>query len=251
VFHEAHRVLVDTGTCWIVIGDCYAGSGKGSGIPSIRNGGGLIPEAERTAPIVMPTGCKHKDLVGVPFEVAKALRNDGWWWRSPIIWNKPNISPQSMTDRLTLDYEYIFLMTKIGVGYFYDQEAIAEPSNCPGDMRYSRSRADHKSAPTSMRNGSRYNTRPVADTRNARSIWHIATTPSGADHPATFPPELPKRCILAGCPPGGTVLDPFAGSGTVGEVALRNGRSAVLIEQNAGYCDSIRARLGVTAQAAE
>jgi DNA modification methylase len=250
IFREIWRVLRMDGTVWLNLGDCYAGSGKGSGIPSIRNGGGLIAEAERTTPIVIPAGCKNKDLMLVPFEVAKALRNDGWYLRQDIVWHKPSPIPESVGDRCTKAHEYIFLLSK-QENYFFDAEAIREDPKPGNDGRMSASAMD------GFRNG-RTERRPQRQVQydeikgaNRRSVWTIATVPYPDEHTATFPPELPERCILAGCPPGGTVLDPFAGTGTVGEVALRNGRSAVLIELNAGYCDAIRARLGVTAQAAE
>ena len=156
-------------------------------------------------------GLKHKDLIGIPWRVAFALQADGWYLRQDIIWHKPNPMPESVKDRCTKAHEYIFLLTKSD-RYYFDSEAMSEPAI----------------------NG---------DVRNRLSVWMVNTRSYKGAHFATFPPELIEPCVLAGCPVGGTVLDPFGGSGTTGGVAAKNGRNAVLCELNPEYAALVDGRV--------
>jgi DNA modification methylase len=213
---------------------------------------------------------KAKDLVGIPWMVAFALRDDGWWLRTEIIWHKPNPMPESVTDRPTRSHEYVFLLSK-GPRYFYDAKAIMEPvsSDTHARTRKDRAKAEHKSAPTDKvnglraagvnpkanhdgRNGSKQNasfSAAVVDlvtTRNKRTVWTVPTQPYPEAHFATFPEDLIKPCILAGCPVGGTAVDPFGGSGTVGKVAIELGRKAIVIDLNPDYIEMAKRRCNVT-----
>lgn len=184
---------------------------------------------------------KAKDLVGIPWRVAFALQADGWWLRQDIIWHKPNPMPESVRDRCTKAHEYVFLMTK-SERYYYDAEAVSEPVACvrgPGnkkplkgveeDGQKHRTRAGlHKAAERWREDG-------PPSSRNRRSVWTVTTKPYSGAHFATMPPDLVEPCILAGCPEGGTVLDPFAGSGTTLAVAAELGRNAVGCELNPEY----------------
>lgn len=295
VFREVRRTLRADGTLWVNIGDSFWG-GKGSNGSSkarrtaddrgyFQSGGTVMMDTR-------PSDGKHpeikpKDLIGIPWMLAFALRADGWYLRQDIIWSKPNPMPESVTDRCTKAHEYIFLLTK-SARYFYDYEAMQEPATPRDDGRPFGTRDSGENGQSgrvydSWR-GSKFNDgknlvnhpnvgmkrsgnkerkqRPCADvldigaqagsipwegyTRNRRSVWNIATKPYSEAHFATFPPELPRICILAGCPAGGTVLDPFAGSGTTGKVALELGCRAVLIELNAKYIELIKKRTKTT-----
>jgi DNA modification methylase len=173
-----------------------------------------------------------KQLLGVPWRVALALQSDGWVLRSEIIWQKPNPMPESVTDRPTKAHEQIFLLTK-AERYYYDAEAIKDRAErvgvTPGG-NFIGKKADFRDVRGGFAAG-----KPQTEFRNARSVWTIATAPFAEAHFATFPPELPAKCIKAGCPKGGTVLDPFGGAGTTGLVADRLQRNAVLIELNPEY----------------
>jgi len=183
---------------------------------------------------------KPKDLVGIPWRVAFALQADGWWLRSDIIWSKPNPMPESITDRPTRAHEYIFLLAK-NERYFYDAAAIAEVSVCDHDSGNGYSRPEQLSrGGHGQSDGWRAAANP---TRNKRSVWTATTKPYPEAHFATYPPDLIEPCVLAGCPESGTVLDPFAGSGTTGMVALRASRRFVGIELNPEYVDLARARI--------
>ena len=214
VFREVKRVLVDDGTLWLNLGDSYAGSGRGpAGNLGAENN---ERHMENKHKCLTPKGLKPKDLIGIPWRVALALQADGWYLRQDIIWSKPNPMPESVTDRCTKAHEYIFLLSK-KPKYFYDHEAVKEEAQ-----------------------------NELEPTRNKRSVWEVTTKPYSGAHFATFPPDLIKPCIMAGCPTGGTVLDPFGGSGTTGMVALELGRSAELIELNPDYVDIINERTHVT-----
>jgi DNA modification methylase len=250
VFREVRRVMRHDATCWLNLGDSYAGGGGFSqGAPSnatSKSGqygrlGALKPGG------IKPQGAiKPKDLIGIPWRVALALQADGWWLRSDIIWAKPNPMPESVTDRPTKSHEYLFLLTK-SERYFYDAEAIKEPTlsldpshpsfrpNSAAISANGRKEFSNKHAMSAR------NYDPAG--RNARSVWTIATAPFSEAHFATFPPELPERCIKAGCPPGGTVLDPFGGAGTTGLVADRLQRNAILIELNPEYAAMAESRI--------
>src|SRR5690606_12985255 len=223
------RVLRRDGTLWLNLGDTYNAYNGNRGIES-RYAGDRRKIGEPMFPpghgLMVPT-LKPKDLVGIPWRVAFALQADGWYLRSDIIWAKPNPMPESVTDRPTKAHEYVFLLSK-SPRYYYDADAIGEPIQTDPSERYlERARITGRGSQGAAL--ARGNDRdksggfPVRDpanpTRNARSVWTIATRPYPGAHFATFPPELAERCILAGCPKGGTVLDPFAGSGTTGMVA--------------------------------
>ena len=242
LFDEVWRVLKEDGTLWLNIGDSYAGSGKG------RNGDGTVnvdPNSKQatsrgtTEGIVRSMknrshdGLKPKDLIGIPWRVAFALQADGWYLRQDIIWAKPNPMPESVTDRCTKSHEYLFLLTK-SERYFYDHEAIKEPSLYPDDDRKARAKTGHKSEPAEMTAGIREGS-ATYETRNKRDVWTIPTKPFKGAHFAVMPEALVEPCILAGSREGDTVLDPFAGSGTVGVVALRHQRNFVGVELNPEY----------------
>jgi len=254
VFREVRRVLRDDGTCWLNLGDSYAG-GKGQN----GNSKARLTAAERgykqaagtvlmaTRPIDLPIdGLKPKDLVGIPWRVAFALQADGWWLRQDIIWHKPNPMPESVRDRCTKAHEYVFLLTK-SARYFYDAAAVAEPSIYPDDNRKARQKPGDYAAMMTENGQLRSvinpkNARTYAN-RNRRSVWTVTTKPYKGAHFATMPPELAETCIRAGCPIGGTVLDPFAGSGTTLAVAVANGRQAMGIELNAEYAGLVHERM--------
>ncbi len=206
-----------------------------------------------------PAGLKKKDIIGIPWRVAFALQADGWYLREDIIWHKPNCMPESVTDRCTRAHEYVFHFSK-AEKYYHDAVAIMEPSTggahprgdgvnpkAKQEGRNSRMQQDrapsHPKARKNRQNES-YSAamRGLVDERNKRSVWSIPTKAYSGAHFATFPPALARPCILAGCPVGGTVLDPFGGSGTTGEVAEMEGRNSILIELNPESCDLIRER---------
>jgi DNA modification methylase len=256
IFREAHRVLRNDGTCWVNMGDCYAGAGLGGKLPTL----------------------KVKDMIAQPWRLALALQADGWYLRQDIIWHKPNPMPESVRDRCTKAHEYIFLLTK-SPRYFFDLEANKEPVsgtaharghgvnpkaafNAPTGWDTSAGEGGHGSIhrdgrrPKSFGKNSRVRVdrdpahesgaqirakqnrsfsaavSGLVDFRNKRDVWTVAPKAYRGAHYATFPPKLIEPCILAGCPVGGTVLDPFGGSGTTAEVALRHGRSAILFDLN-------------------
>jgi DNA modification methylase len=240
VFREVRRVLRDDGTLWLNLGDSYAGSGKYSQNSPSNMAGSKQSTNSASAGLRMPIpdGCKPKDLIGIPWRAAFALQADGWYLRQDIIWSKPNPMPESVTDRCTKAHEYIFLMSK-SARYFYDAEAIAEAAirageiSIPSETTMSRGQAMARGLKPS--GNATKDTFTVLDTRNKRSVWTVATSPYADAHFATFPPALIEPCILAGCPKGGTVLDPFGGAGTTGLVADRLQRSSILIELNPEY----------------
>jgi DNA modification methylase len=183
-------------------------------------------------------GLKPKDLCGIPWRVAFALQADGWWLRSDIIWSKPNPMPESVTDRPTRAHEYLFLLAK-SERYYYDADAIKEPSAGVTGGGFSRKYAEAQPA-----HGAMQLERPTDNgTRNRRSVWIIATQPFPGAHFATFPEALVEPCILAGCPEGGTAFDPLCGSGTAGVVALRRGRNFIGIDAKPEYCEMARRRI--------
>lgn len=237
VFEEVRRVLRKDGTCWVNLGDSYAREGgRTGGVPRHWDGrrddpGGLHDRRALASDI----GLKQKDLVGIPWRFAFALQDAGWYLRSEIIWAKPNPMPESVRDRPTKAHEQIFLLTR-SAKYWYDADAIAEPTLYAGDDRGGRRDARRGTICNSMSG-------VTGETRNARTVWEIATQPYKEAHFATFPPELPKRCILAGCPVGGVVLDPFLGSGTTAAVAIELGRKWIGIELNPQYAELARKRI--------
>lgn len=237
VFREVHRVLRDDGTLWLNLGDSYArnpAKGK-SGTPNGRN----LAKQGYSGGAGIPWGTKEKDLIGIPWRVAFALQADGWYLRQDIIWHKPNPMPESVRDRCTKAHEYIFMFAK-SPRYYFDFEAIREPEVC-GRMRGPALHPDAKST-----NGNGGLSRRKSDgKRNRRSVWEVNTKPFKEAHFATYPPDLIEPCILAGCPEGGTVLDPFFGAGTTGLVAQQHGRNWIGCELNPDYADIARRRLGI------
>ena len=219
-------------------------------------------------------GIKPKDLIGVPWLTAFALRSAGWYLRQDIIWSKPNPMPESVTDRCTKAHEYLFLLSK-SERYYFDQDAIMEPAAPESAARYeyafggaksealieaNKTGIGQRTRPSGTRtlrksgdygngagrnDGDRHPSGGWSDgaVRNKRSVWHVTTTPFTEAHFATFPPALIEPCIKAGCPTGGTVLDPFGGAGTTGVVADRLGRSAILIELNPEYANMAERRV--------
>lgn len=246
VFREVRRVLRDDGTLWLNLGDSYAGSGKGAWDKTDVQKEVYVPDPDgREA--AMPkrwNGIKPKDLIGIPWTVALALRADGWYLRSDIIWHKPNPMPESVTDRPTKAHEYIFLLSKSAT-YYYDSDAIKEPYTDSSLARYEYS-AISKVGKTSgagyvLGEGNRGNMTQVGvsrttaglkshehvvhdEGRNKRTVWTVNTQSYSEAHFATFPEELIEPCILAGSRKGDIVFDPFLGSGTTGLVAERYGR---------------------------
>ena len=242
VFREVRRVLRDDGTLWLNLGDSYAGAGLGGGTQN--QGIHAYPEANT---VQSRTGArrvgnlKPKDLMGVPWRVAFALQDDGWFLRSDIIWHKTNPMPESVRDRPTKAHEYLFLLSK-SERYFYDADAIKE--------RATRSKAWNKvrHCHDGTRGGAGHLGASIpwvsdGQGRNKRSVWTVTTKPYKGAHFATYPPELIEPCILAGSPEGGTVLDPFTGSGTTGAVAIKHGRRFIGTELNPEYGDLARERM--------
>lgn len=250
IFSEVKRVLRDDGTLWLNLGDSYANPGIQSS--ALSSTGGFTGERVRAGKKgtmnsvlrAIPEGIKYKDLVGIPWMVAFALRANGWYLRADIIWAKSNPMPESVTDRPTKAHEYVFLLTK-SEKYYYDAEAIKE-SSTTGDTRrpYMSQGAkmlDNRD-PTQWKGGQeRDNADPA--TRNKRSVWRVNTKPYRGAHFATWPEDLVEPMVLAGCPKGGTVLDPFSGSATTGKVANAHGRNYVGLDANANYLDMATARL--------
>ena len=199
-------------------------------------------------------GAKPKDLLGIPWRVAFALQADGWYLRQDIIWHKPNPMPESVTDRCTKAHEYIFLLAK-SPRYYYDNKAIMEPAqygeqhaNKATSWGTNRKHPNKANVADYAFKGDNHTTSKMEDGsygRNRRSVWTVTTKPYREAHFATFPPDLIQPCIRAGCPAGGTVLDPFGGSGTTGEVAASEGRKAVLIELNPEYVKLAKNRGGL------
>ena len=299
VFREVRRVLADDGVVWLNLGDSYCntdkwgGGGLNTGKQTVANDGSIPSWTVRRRK--QPFGMKPKDLVGIPWMTAFALRDDGWYLRRDIIWHKPNPMPESVRDRCTSSHEYIFHLSK-SERYFYDAEAVAElasdamvqqieqgydglglkdyegagvqnPSTVKGRIiANARKRADQfggkKYNGKNESSGDRtkigfneqwdgkhsdwsvYTGRP---TRNLRSVWTIPTQPYPEAHFATFPATIPERCIKAGSRLGDTILDPFCGSGTTGQVAIQLGRSFIGIELNPTYAELARRRIDVAA----
>ena len=264
VFEEVRRVLTDDGTCWVNMGDCYISNSKSDyGDPKYAGGRDRIDNQNRKH----IEGLRPKNIVGQPWRVAFALQASGWYLRQDIIWNKPNPMPESVKDRCTKAHEYIFLLSK-SPRYYYDLEAIKEPVTGNAHSRGSGVNPKAAKAPngwdTSKGNGGHgvihkdgrsrgttYKPRPrqnesfssavrwMVDKRNRRSVWSVQTKPFPQAHFATFPPALIEPCILAGCPKGGVVLDPFIGSGTTAIVAHKHDCKFIGIELNQTYLDEI------------
>jgi DNA modification methylase len=249
IFREVKRVLRKDGTLWLNLGDCY--SGNCSRTSTGRAGLGNPREGVFAK---KGKGIKPKDLVGIPWMVAFALRADGWYLRQDIIWHKPNPLPESVTDRCTRAHEYIFLLSK-SKKYYYDADAIREPLSVhrarqagqkvePGnDIVRRREQIEHARQRGSGGHfdGHKWFMNPLG--RNKRSVWTIPTKPFKEAHFAVFPPDLIKPCILAGCPKDGIVLDPFMGSGTTAVVAAMYQRNFIGFELNPEYCKMAEKRI--------
>lgn len=244
VFAECARVLKPTGTCWLNLGDAYStkpASGRGR-TSQLVTGNRRAAHVQRGGQAVREI--PDKNLLGLPWRVAFALQDDGWIIRSEIIWAKRNIMPEAVTDRPTRAHEQIFLLTR-SPRYDYDADAIREqsdPEQEAHNQRYAREYEEHtRKVPTRGQPGNvnslGIHARPGKGGRNARTVWTITSTPSRHDHYASFPVEIPRRCIAAGCPEGGIVLDPFSGTGTTGEAARRLGRRYIGIDTHAPYLD--------------
>ena len=281
VFRAVRDVLADDGTLWLNIGDSYAMSGRpgGSSLAALGDrysGGGHKRDGVQKPVRRLPPGLKTKDLIGIPWMLAFALRADGWYLRQEIIWSKSNPMPESVRDRCTKAHESLFLLAK-SPRYYFDSEAIQEPAaesslarwaqnveaqrgseRVPGKINGNmkavggskRNSFARESKNTPGEHGQKPQHRPGRDDgdyggekRNRRSVWSVATRPYKGAHFATFPPGLIEPCILAGSKRGDLVLDPFGGSGTTAGVALANGRSAVLCELNPTYAGLIEERV--------
>ncbi|HCE5819536.1 site-specific DNA-methyltransferase [Pseudomonas aeruginosa] len=248
VFREVRRVLRDDGTLWLNLGDSYARKGGlgpqgGAAFADRRRGNEAICKSIQA----VPDGLKEKDLVGIPWRVAFALQDDGWYLRQDIIWHKPNPMPESVRDRCTKAHEYIFLLSK-SPRYYFDSEAIKEPavSEKPsGNKRHKY--ADAYAASDSEEHRTKAGLTALAGVewtkRNLRSVWTVGSKPFKGAHFATFPPDLIRPCVLAAAPRGGMVLDPFGGAGTTALVAMQEGRRSVLLELNPEYAAIARHRL--------
>ena len=240
VFKEVKRLLKDDGTLWLNMGDTYVGTGqktKDSYIDKIyKNGRGSKKKPLNNR----VEGLKRKDLMGMPWRIAFALQNDGWYLRQDIIWHKPNPMPEPVTDRCTKSHEYIFLLAK-NEKYYFDNESIKEDGIIKAGTKGAKGSEERQ-------NEKNVNSRPpeykIYDgKRNKRSVWKVNTKPFKESHFATFPPKLIEPMILAGCPETGTVLDPFGGAGTTALVADRLNRNAVSIELNEDYIEITKKRL--------
>lgn len=275
LFEDVRRVLRSDGTLWLNLGDSYAGSWGAQGrqgasgqmatrsVVQARSISAHPQKITQAGSMKNMPGLKAKDLIGIPWRVAFALQAAGWWLRQDIIWSKPNPMPESVTDRCTKAHEYLFLMAK-SERYYFDAAAIAEAAItddqrrpfAPGQVDERGNGHDrgggmprgtvaqHKQAALgrNLTTSSLGSNEPFPR-RNKRSVWEVCTAPFSEAHFATFPPTLIEPCILAGCPKGGTVLDPFGGAGTTGLVADRLGRDAILIELNPAYADMARNRI--------
>jgi len=239
IFGEVNRVLRNDGTLWLNLGDSYSAAATGSLGNKITLGGGQANQAAGLGrPSKLGHGLKTKDLIGIPWLVAFALRSSGWYLRQDIIWAKPNPMPESVKDRCTKSHEYIFLMSK-SPKYYFDSEAMKEPAAQPDRIRADKmggNKGDETHhSPGAVFEGSK--------TRNKRDVWFVTPQPFREAHFATYPPKLIEPCILAGCPQGGTVLDPFCGSGTTGVVAHQHGRNFIGLELNPEYAEMSRKRI--------
>jgi DNA modification methylase len=257
VFREVRRVLRDDGTLWLNLGDSYNNrscarksshqTGLGFDSEDLRKTWKDLSGEGRTRMSFSHNGMKEKDLIGIPWRVAFALQADGWYLRQDIIWHKPNPMPESVTDRCTKAHEYLFLLSK-GPRYYFDSDAIKEPVAESTKGRLSQPNLANQAGSARVPGKTNGNMKAVGngENRNRRSVWTVTTKPYKGAHFATYPPELIRPCILAGCPKGGTVLDPFGGSGTTAQVAIEEGRNAILCELNSEYLELARTRIAKT-----
>jgi DNA modification methylase len=253
VFREARRVLADDGTCWLNLGDSYSASGGGAT--------GMHAYLGEHITTHRATGLSAKNLLGLPWRVAFALQEDGWILRNAVVWHKPNAMPESVRDRLNCRHELLFLLAK-SPAYWFDLDPIREQHktlfHCePGSVRGRTrppGRADSRTRPpkygpgtpqvtAASRYGGSRHTRGHANGRNPGDVWSIPTRPYKGPHFAAYPIDLPLRCIAAGCQPGGTVLDPFAGSGTTGLAAIQLDRKFTGIDLSPDFARLAATRL--------
>ena len=253
VFRELRRVLRSDGTLWLNIADTYCGTGNKGYHADPKNPKGR--NGQQIAKNNRVSGCKQKDLIGIPWLLAFALRADGWYLRSDIIWQKENPMPESVKDRCARCYEHIFLFSK-SKKYFFDYKAISEPiapataerlkRGMKGGNKYGKP-VPGQPQPQSInlpREHGEIKDSDINPLRNKRDVWKINTVPFKGGHYAAYPPKLVETCLLAGCPEGGIVLDPFMGSGTTGMVASQMGRHFVGIELNPEYTELAYKRIG-------
>jgi DNA modification methylase len=252
VFRHVRRVLRDDGTLWLNLGDSYCSTDKWGGGKNGNTGkntiaeDGSVPSWACRAKRPKMDGFKPKDRLMIPARAAIALQADGWWLRDEIVWHKPNAMPSSVNDRTTPAHEMLYLLTKSS-RYHFDHEAIKEDAVTGSDPRNVAGREVARKRDVGGR-GDGFTTvmSPVwgeDGKRNRRSVWTVTTKPFKGAHFATFPSDLIEPCILAGCPIGGTVLDPFGGAGTTGLVAQAHGRNAILCELNPEYAQMARDRI--------
>jgi len=235
VFDEVWRVLADDGTCWVNLGDSYGqpSAGRNDGNHRADGGnGGMTSKATSRAVTHVGSSVRAKDLAGMPWMFAFAMKSRGWYLRQDIIWSKPNPMPESVTDRCTKSHEYIFLFSK-QPSYYYDHEAIKEPA--VAQNHHDATGTSYHAPGQSKQTGNREKATSGPFLRNKRSVWTVNVAAYKDAHFATYPTKLITPCVLAGSAIGDTVLDPFSGSGTTGEVALLNNRNYVGVELNPEY----------------
>ena len=240
VFRCVRDVLADDGTVWLNIGDSYFSTTKGSGGAGKSTLGPnrdlqniQFQKMNQIRIDAGNTGCKPKDLIGIPWMLAFALRADGWYLRQDIIWHKPNPMPESVQDRCTKSHEYIFLLSK-SPKYYYDIDAIKEEAANAGNLSDS-FKLRQGNANYQVQSDNEGSDKKIYDLKNKRSVWTVTTKPYDGAHFAVFPADLIEPCILAGAPVGGIVLDPFMGSGTTAQVAQNLGRQYLGCELNKDY----------------
>jgi len=238
IFREIRRIIKDDGTLWVNIGDSYNGSGGQGTKPNIMSKDAAIKRGG--SPIRINT-LKPKDLIGIPWMLAFALRADGWYLRQDIIWHKPNPMPESVQDRCTKAHEYVFLLSK-SQKYYYDIDAIKEPAITPIDTKSSQS-FKAKGGKAQVNYGTNEDNWEPDGTRNKRSVWQVNTKPYREAHFATFPEALIEPMILAGCPKDGIVIDPFMGAGTTAVVSKKNHRNYIGCELNEKYIEIAKKRI--------
>ena len=240
VLDQVKRVLSDDGTLWLNLGDSYVGTGDKGDLQDPKHREGRSGQSKAVNKSV--DGLPSKNLVGIPWRVALALQANGWWLRQDIIWAKPNPMPEPVKDRCTKAHEYVFLLTK-SARYYFDSDAMKEPSTNLGttNIRFGSNKYGESDDPKHATKSG--NTYVDSGVRNKRSVWTITTKPYKGAHFAVMPEELAEPCILAGSKAGDTVLDPFAGSGTVGMVALRHDRNFIGVELNPDYAEIARDRI--------
>ena len=247
VFREVRNVLTDDGTCWVNLGDSYYNYRKDGCIPKQT-----FAKNRQDLPDVCPRrgnrleGLKEKDLIGIPWMFAFAMRADGWYLRQDIIWHKPNPMPESVRDRCTKAHEYIFLFSK-QKNYFYDNEAIKEPAKDWGTRDRTNGKYHNEGTGLQPHSG----LTKSYEKKNKRSVWTVNKKPYKGAHFATYPPELIEPCIKAGSEVGDIVLDPFMGSGTTAAVAKSLGRDYIGCELHEDYGNLIEKRVGEYAPVVE